>query len=230
MFEIAKIGIGAQNDIVNNEYKQALTAELKSRPSFEERSRVELENEIILKTFLASLKAPDLDQWQTWGFGQMRNKRTGKIVKVPTNPGTGGDGQFGGSNERQWIKLALQQVDKQLADEGVGEIVQLPDGNTIFKILQPEIAKARRKTLLQDVIGDLATVGRVSMDMASIYGVDFNNVNSSPNNSISGPKVNPATSQVTPAPTNGRQQQSTQLNFGSQNQTPTRKVKKNAFE
>ena len=50
----------------------------------------------------------NMNQWQVWGFGQMRNKETGEIKQVPTAPrSTGGDPAV---QDRQWYKQAYSEA------------------------------------------------------------------------------------------------------------------------
>jgi len=70
------------------------------------------------------------EAWQQWGHGQMRNKQTGEIKKIPTRPAAGGKdpSEAWYKSARQWIKTMSEKPDdwgiSQLNTEQAGKAVE----------------------------------------------------------------------------------------------------------
>lgn len=117
------------------------------------------EEKFAQEQILAMMKvSKDPDSWQSWGYGQMRNKTTGDIVKVPVAPKENPRAEENLS--RQWYKQAISEsandpeVQKYI---GKGGIIVDAEGNINIQWTDPikgkeafERVKTRRLKAMSD--------------------------------------------------------------------------------
>jgi len=104
--------------------------------------------------------ANDPEDWQPWGYGQMRSKKTGDIVKVPTAPRENPDAE--GIQERQWYKLAESLAIRSPSVQqyiGKGGIVVDAYGNTNIQWTDPIKGEAALKAETQRRLGGMTKAG-----------------------------------------------------------------------
>jgi len=91
------------------------------------------------ETMIAMIRnKTNMNLWQVWGYGQMRHKETGEIVKVPTAPrGTGGSDPT--VQNRQWYKQAYNEAVRSpsVLQFVKGNIVVGADGTPVFQWTDP---------------------------------------------------------------------------------------------